>query len=123
MKIYEVQGAFGLENLKPTEQADPDPQRLAPDHVLVKLHAVSLNYRDLVVVRGTYPAGVTPPFISVSDGTGVVTAVGPGVTRVRVGDRVIGNYLQDWLSGPITEEVRPSSLGAARRAGGVCRAA
>lgn len=112
MRVVELRDGFGVENLTLGEH--PDEAAPGPGQVLVRIHAVSLNYRDLVVVKGTYPVGLQPPFVPVSDGAGEVVAVGEGVTRVAVGDRVVGQYLQDWIAGELTEEWRRSSLGGPR---------
>jgi NADPH:quinone reductase-like Zn-dependent oxidoreductase len=72
-----------------------------PGHgqVVVRVHAAALNYRDLIVARGKHP-GVPPGVIPLSDGAGEVTAIGAGVYRVKIGERVIPSYNQTWLSGP-----------------------
>ena len=62
--------------------------------VRLRMRAVSLNYRDLLVARGQY--GQLPPErIPVSDGIGEVVALGPGVTGVAVGERVAGCFLSE----------------------------
>jgi NADPH:quinone reductase-like Zn-dependent oxidoreductase len=83
-----------------------------PGEVVLRLRAASLNYRDLAILRGDYPAGRALPYVPGSDGAGVVAAVGPGVTRVRPGQRAAGHYVVDWLEGPPTEQ------NGARRLGG-----
>ncbi|WP_396705996.1 alcohol dehydrogenase catalytic domain-containing protein [Microbispora sp. H10836] len=70
------------------------------------VHAVSLSFRDLLVLRGQYVLPVKPDVIPVSDGAGQVVAVGPGVQRVRPGDRVTATVFPQWLDGPL----QPSSL-------------
>jgi NADPH:quinone reductase-like Zn-dependent oxidoreductase len=67
--------------------------------VLVRVHAVSLNYRDLMTVKGTYNPRLALPRIPLSDGAGEVAAVGAGVTRFAVGDRVAGIFMQNWIEG------------------------
>src|SRR5262249_17849830 len=73
--------------------------------------AVSLNYRDLLMVKGLYNPKLRLPMVPVSDGVGDVAAVGAGVTRVKVGDRVAGNLIQKWLAGEPTEAKARSALG------------
>jgi NADPH:quinone reductase-like Zn-dependent oxidoreductase len=79
--------------------------------VLLKPRAWSLNYRDLLVVKGLYNPKLRLPLVPLSDGAGAVAAVGEGVARVQVGDRVAGIFMQKWLSGGVTEEAARSSLG------------
>ena len=78
------------------------------------MKAVSLNYRDFLMINGLYSrgsatGGTITPF---SDGCGIVEAVGSGVTRVAVGDRVSTLFFQNWLSGRPTLEKLMSSLGS-----------
>ena len=88
--------AFGIERLEQRESAAPEP---GPGQVVVQVHACSLNYRDLKVVLGTYSPNLKMPRVPLSDGAGVVHAAGTGVARVRVGDRVAGIFMQNWLEG------------------------
>ncbi len=95
MKAWRIP-SFGLENLELATLPDPKPGR---GEVLVKVHAVSLNYRDLMIVLGQYNPRMHLPRIPCSDGAGEVAAVGEGVTRVAVGDRVAGIFMQNWIDG------------------------
>jgi NADPH:quinone reductase-like Zn-dependent oxidoreductase len=88
--------SFGIENLELATLPDPQPRR---GEVLIKIHAVSLNYRDLMVVTGKYNPKMHLPRIPASDGAGEVVAIGEGVTRVSVGDRVAGIFMQNWIDG------------------------
>ena len=110
MKTFEIQNSFGLDSLNLIERPDPSP---GYGQVLIKLRVVSLNYRDLMVVKGLYNPNIPLPLIPFSDGVGEVVAVGKGVTRVKVGDRVAGIFFQKWLSGKLTEEKTRSALGGA----------
>jgi len=96
MKAYEIQGSFGLDNLKQTERPEPKP---GPGKVLIKIKAVSLNYRDLMTVEGSYNPRQPLPLVPCSDGAGEIVEVGEGVTRVKKGDRVVGIFAQRWLAG------------------------
>jgi NADPH:quinone reductase-like Zn-dependent oxidoreductase len=107
MLAYPIQ-QFGIEHLQPAEL--PELQ-IAPGTVLIKIHAVSLNYRDLMMVRGLYNPRMALPRIPCSDGAGEVVAVGEGVSRVRVGHRVCGIFMQRWLDGPLTAEKSEAALG------------
>jgi NADPH:quinone reductase-like Zn-dependent oxidoreductase len=95
MKAWRIP-SFGIENLELATLPDPQPQR---GEVLVKVHAVSWNYRDLMVTVGKYNPKMKLPRIPCSDGAGEVVAVGEGVTRVKVGDRVAGTFMQNWIDG------------------------
>jgi NADPH:quinone reductase-like Zn-dependent oxidoreductase len=79
--------------------------------VLIKIHAVSLNYRDLLVVLGKYNPKMTLPRVPCSDGAGEVVAVGEGVTRVQVGQRVAGIFMQNWIDGAPEAAKQRGALG------------
>ncbi len=93
MKVYEIeQGSTGLDGLRMAERDRPEP---GPGQVLVRVRATSLNYRDLAVVTGNYFGGcVQHDTIPLSDGAGEVVALGDGVERFEVGDRVAGTFFQ-----------------------------
>lgn len=110
MKVYEIRVAQGIDALELTERLEPVP---AHGQVVVKMRAASLNYRDLSVIRGAYGRGLALPRIPLSDGAGEVTALGPGVTRWAVGDRVAGIFMQKWIYGPIDDSKSASALGGA----------
>src|SRR5262249_41582256 len=93
-----------------TERPQPRP---GPGQVLVKMRAFSLNYRDLLVVKGLYNPKLRLPFTPLSDGAGEVAAVGEGITRVKAGERVAGTFMQQWVDGPLTEHKARSALGGA----------
>lgn len=107
MKAFEIQN-FGLDFLTLREHPDPRP---GYGQVRIKLRAVSLNYRDLMVVKGLYNQNLPLPLIPLSDGVGEVVAVGEKVTRVKIGDRVAGIFFQKWLAGELTVEKANSALG------------
>jgi NADPH:quinone reductase-like Zn-dependent oxidoreductase len=90
----------------------PDPH---PGHgeVLVQIRAAALNYRDLLVCRGHYSRNLRLPLIPLSDGAGLVAEVGPGVTRVKPGDRVAATFMSGWLDGGPSEEKARTALGGA----------
>jgi NADPH:quinone reductase-like Zn-dependent oxidoreductase len=108
MKVFEIQGGFGLDKLQRAERPQPTP---GPGQVLLKLETVSLNYRDLLVVKGLYNPKMKLPRIPVSDGVGQVAAVGPGVSRVKTGQRVCGLFMPDWVEGELNETKARSALG------------
>ncbi|MGB6450160.1 MAG: NAD(P)-dependent alcohol dehydrogenase [Steroidobacteraceae bacterium] len=90
---------------------DAPVRQPGPNEVLVKVHAASLNRRDVFVQQGNYPVGPRDSLVPMSDGAGEVVAVGPGVTRFRVGDRVAAIFFQKWLSGRPGPDVLSSALG------------
>jgi NADPH:quinone reductase-like Zn-dependent oxidoreductase len=108
MRVVEVAGAFGLENLRLAERPDPSP---GPGEVLLRMRAASLNFRDVLTVEGTYNRKQKLPLIPCSDGVGEVAAVGDGVSRVAVGDRVCPIFAQRWIAGEPTRERLRSTLG------------
>lgn len=111
MRALNVSAPWGLDAIQVVEKPDPKP---GPGEVLVRMKAVSLNYRDLLMVNGMYGRGaaqtsdVITPF---SDGCGYVEAVGEGVTRFKKGDRVATLFFQGWISGPPALEKVMTSLG------------
>ena len=111
MRALSVAEPWGLDQIQVIEAPDPTP---GPGEVLVRMRAVSLNYRDLLMVQGMYARGPATggPITPLSDGCAVVEAVGPGVTRVKPGDRVATMFFQNWISGPPTVEKLMSSLGS-----------
>lgn len=108
MRAWEIQSGFGLANLRLAERPDPRP---GPAQVLIRVRAVSLNYRDLLTVEGKYNPKQKLPLIPCSDGAGEVVAVGEGVTRVKPGDRVCGIFAQRWIAGEPSREKLRSTLG------------
>src|SRR5262249_48139154 len=96
MKAIVIDGEFGLDHLKSVDRPEPKPRR---GEVVIRTSAVSLNYRDTDMVAGTYPFKFPLPLVPTSDGVGKVVAVGDGVTRAKVGDRVLGTFHQSWIAG------------------------
>jgi len=108
MQSIQLEGAFGVDNLHLTAAEPPGP---GPGEVQLRMHAASLNYRDLLMVRGHYNPRQPLPLVPCSDGVGEVVEVGPAVTRVVAGDRVNPIFAQAWLSGPPRREHLASTLG------------
>ncbi len=107
MRAFEIQ-QFGIENLAAVEREQPVPNA---GEVLVKIHAASLNYRDLRMVQGTYNPKLKMPLVPFSDGAGEVAAVGESVTRFKTGDRVCPIFMQGWTQGEVNFEKARTTLG------------
>ncbi|MBV8677426.1 MAG: NAD(P)-dependent alcohol dehydrogenase [Planctomycetaceae bacterium] len=110
MRAYRIHDYAGLEAFRREELSTPKP---GPGQALVRIHATSLNYRDLLVAKGLYSRQLPLPLVPLSDGAGEVVEVGPGVTRVKPGDRVAPSFMQAWIEGGPTEEKAKSALGGA----------
>ena len=108
MKVWQIDGGFGLDNLRLAERRSPEP---GPGQVVLAMRAASLNYRDLLMVKGHYDPRQPLPLIPCSDGVGEVTAVGDRVSRVAVGDRVATCFSQAWIGGPPSRERLRATLG------------
>jgi NADPH:quinone reductase-like Zn-dependent oxidoreductase len=109
MRVFQIQGDWGFDHLRLSTRPDPRP---GPGQVLLKMHAASLNFRDLVVPNRGYGSFTGElPLIPISDGVGEVIEVGAGVTRCRPGDRVCPAFFQRWTGGAPTLERLTRSLG------------
>ena len=91
-----------------SERETPQPKA---SEVLVKFHAASLNYRDLMMVKGSYNPKLKRPLVPLSDGAGEVVAVGDEVQKWKIGDRVTPIFMQGWHDGEITHEKARTALG------------
>ena len=107
MRAYEIT-KFGIDELKLAERPDRAP---GFGQVAIKVRAVSLNFRDLMVAKGQYNPKLKMPMVPCSDAAGEVTAIGEGVTRVKPGDRVCGIFMQGWLSGEVNEAAARTAMG------------
>lgn len=108
MKKWVIQKHGSVEGLALEESETPQP---GAGEALVKVHAVSLNYRDLLTVQSERPGNLPPPFVPCSDGAGEVVACGEGCTRVAVGERVAGSFFRDWQDGPFEMRYHGAALG------------
>ena len=109
MKVWEIRGDWSMDHLQPGERPKPAP---GPGQVLLRMRAASLNFRDLVVPKRGYGALTgTLPLIPVSDGVGIVEAVGEGVRRVGVGDRVCPLFMPYFHGGEPSTERLTRTLG------------
>lgn len=107
MKAYEFTN-FGLENLGIAERDTPRP---AANEVLVKIDAVSLNFRDLLFKNGLYNPKAKFPAVPVADAAGEVIETGESVTKWKVGDKVTNIYAPGWIEGGLTAKKNKVTYG------------
>ncbi|KAH8782279.1 hypothetical protein BGZ57DRAFT_195759 [Hyaloscypha finlandica] len=111
MRAWSVESTNGFDSLTfHTEAPLPKPSDY---EVLVKFHAVSLNYRDLLIPKGQYPFPCSPSITPLSDGSGTILQCGPKVTRFAPGDKVCTLFHQSHLGGPLSPPHLASGLGSA----------
>jgi NADPH:quinone reductase-like Zn-dependent oxidoreductase len=108
MRAYQILPGEGIDGLQCVDFPD---RELGTGEVRVRVHAVSLNHRDLMVAGGNYLVTVDDPIIPCSDGAGEVVATGAGVTRVQPGDRVVASFFPDWHDGPTGPDKTRHALG------------
>src|ERR1700694_306048 len=96
MRVYQLDRPGSLDGLVLAERDIPSP---AVGEVLVRVRASSLNSRDLMILNGVFPFPIPAGRVPLSDGAGEVAAVGAGVTRFKVGDRVINSFFPNWFGG------------------------
>jgi NADPH:quinone reductase-like Zn-dependent oxidoreductase len=110
MKFWQVAREWSIDGMELSERPVPEP---CAGEVAVRMRAASLNYRDLLTVQGRGGA-YKLPLIPFSDGAGEVIAVGDGVTRAAVGDRVCPLFFQSWFDGGPSAVNRRLALGGTR---------
>ena len=103
--------AFGLNHLEVVDQEVATP---GPGEVAIDVAALSLNYRDLLVVEGAYNPRLPLPATPVSDAAGTVAELGEGVDGLRVGQPVMTQFVSDWIDGPFERRYVESTLGLPR---------
>src|ERR1700677_938519 len=108
LKCYEIQGPHGVDGLALVDRPVPKP---GAGEVLVRLKAATLNYRDLLTIKGGYGSRQKFPLVPVSDGAGVIEAIGTGTREFAPGDRVIGSFFQNWIGGEASEAKMWAALG------------
>lgn len=106
IRAYELQPRDGLDALTLVERAAPV---LGPHDVRVRVRAVSLNFRDLTMLRGAKRRKA--PIVPVSDGAGEVIEVGAAVTRHKIGDRVAASFFPTWQAGELSDAHHARALG------------
>ena len=112
MKAWQIVSDGGVDALALAEVDTPEP---GPGEVRVKMHANSINYRDLTTIEDPVSRKLPYPTVPNSDGAGEITALGAGVTGVKVGDRVASCFFSDWEAGPCSTAAMASALGGARQ--------
>lgn len=108
MKCVEIVATTGFDGLRVAERPTPKP---GPRQVLVRMHAASFNWRDMMILKGGYVRGVPLPRIPLSDGAGEIVECGAEVKRVKPGDRVCSTFFQTWITGPVFAEAQDAALG------------
>ncbi len=111
MQAWEIVSDAGVDGLALNDQPMPEP---GPRQVLIKVHASSINYRDLTTIEDPVSRNLAYPTIPNSDAAGEVVALGDGVEGLTVGDRVASCFFEDWPAGPISPAAMASALGGAR---------
>ncbi len=111
MNVYEIGDQTGLASLTASTRPDPVP---GPGEAVLKVHAVCLNHRDLNVLAGAYGPRRPENRVPVSDGVGTVIAIGPGITTVKIGDRVTCPHFVTWIDGAFAMNVFGQDLGITR---------
>lgn len=101
---------YDLDKITPK---DRQLQAVGSHDVLVKMKAVSLNYRDFLIAKGLYSRNLNLPLVPLSDGAGEVIEVGSAVSRFKVGDKVAPIFMQKWIAGQIDGGCGKSALGGA----------
>ena len=110
MKAWQIISDGGIDALHLADVAAATP---GPGQVAVRIEASALNYRDLMTVSDPVGRNLPYPRVPNSDGAGTVMAVGPGVDKIAVGDRVASCFFQDWADGEISQKAMDSALGGA----------
>ena len=109
MEAYRIDRFGSVDGIVLRSSEDPRP---GPREILMRVRASSLNYRDLMVLKGGGRGPTRLGVVPLSDGAGEVAAVGDGVTRVKLGDRVIGTFHPRWFGGPLSADYLTDRLGA-----------
>lgn len=110
MRTMQLNSSFGIDSLQLVNV--PAPQ-VGTGQIRLKMRAWSLNYRDLMVVRGQYNPKLKLPFVPLSDGVGEITEIGEGVSDLKLGQRCCPLFMQQWQEGSLTDAKSRSALGGA----------
>src|SRR4051812_45357887 len=109
MKAYHIDRFGSVGDIVRRSSEDPRP---GLKEVLMRVHASSLNYRDLMVLKGGGRGPTKIGVVPLSDGAGEIAAIGEGVTRFKIGDRIAGCFHPRWFGGPIKPDYLTDRLGA-----------
>src|SRR5271167_623359 len=109
VEAYRIERFGSIDGIALRSSEDPRP---GPKEILMRVRASSLNYRDLMVLKGGGRGPTKLGVVPLSDGAGEIAAVGDGVTRVKLGDRIAGCFHPRWFGGPIRPEYLTDRLGA-----------
>ena len=108
MNTWRIAAGGGIDGLKLQSEA---PAALGPSQVRLRLRAASLNFRDVMVLKGWYPGSTQAPLVPGSDGAGDVIEAGAAVTRFKAGDRATTSFFPNWIDGPMTAAKIAGALG------------
>ena len=97
MNLFRLETIGAIDGLGVREEAIPVP---SAGEVLIRVKASALNFRDLAIVLGKSPFAVRAGVVPVSDAAGEVEAVGPDVSTLKAGDRVVSRFFPTWYGGP-----------------------
>ncbi|WP_431970450.1 zinc-dependent alcohol dehydrogenase family protein [Nocardia sp. bgisy134] len=106
---YQLEPMRSRDGLTARTRTIPRP---GPHQVVVRVRAASIDRRDIMLMEGTYPVPAEPGVVPLASGVGEVIALGNGVTRAAVGDRVTGTYFLGWIDGPQTQALSWRQYGA-----------
>jgi NADPH:quinone reductase-like Zn-dependent oxidoreductase len=111
MHSYQLDQFGTLDGLARHERSAPRPEA---NQILVKVHARSLNFRDLLIVKQRYAVPARQGVVPLSDGAGEVVAFGEGVTTLAIGDRVAATYFPLWQDGQLSMLMGADQFGCTR---------
>jgi hypothetical protein len=109
MEAYRIDRFGSVDGIVLRSSEDPRP---GPKEILMRVRASSLNYQDLMVLKGGGRGPTKLGVVPLSDGAGEVAAIGDGVTGVKRGNRVIGTFHPRWFGGPLSADYLTDRLGA-----------
>lgn len=103
MRVMQIEGAWGPENIRAVERPDPEP---GPGEVVIRMQAISINPRDLIMTKGGYGRHAELPLVPLCDGAGEIVSLGEGVNAFKAGDLVCPTYSRTWLKGKFSREAQ-----------------